>query len=188
MQDGLDLAFKKIANNEKEINNKQKTLEADDNIEITNNTSNDKANIKVIINNKYDLNYKKSVFPKIAYEIPDEIIFNLSPKSNTEEVESAPTLETATGDINNVNNFQATIKKIDGAYTFKTTITITETKENLTLNITNINAVDLSQFFTPNTTYELENCNLIFSLNNMTLNLTPKEKQTAKMEHLKRAT
>lgn len=180
LQDGLDLAFKKIANNEKEINNKQKTLEADDNIEITNNTSNDKANIKVIINNKYDLNYKKSVFPKIAYEIPDEIIFNLSPKSNTEEVEPAPTVETATGDIdnnvNNVNNFQATIKKIDGAYTFKTTITITETKENITLNITNINAVDLSQFFTPNTTYELENCNLIFSLNDMTLTLTPKAK------------
>lgn len=180
LQDGLDLAFKKIANNEKEINNKQKTLEADDNIEITNNTSNDKANIKVIINNKYDLNYKKSVFPKIAYEIPDEIIFNLSPKSNTEEVEPAPTVETATGDIdnnvNNVNNFQATIKKIDGVYTFKTTITITETKENITLNITNINAVDLSQFFTPNTTYELENCNLIFSLNDMTLTLTPKAK------------
>lgn len=180
LQDGLDLAFKKIANNEKEINNKQKTLEADDNIEITNNTSDDKANIKVIINNKYDLNYKKSVFPKIAYEIPDEIIFNLSPKSNTEEVKPAPTAKTATGDIdnnvNNVNNFQATIKKIDGAYTFKTTITITETKENITLNITNINAVDLSQFFTPNTTYELENCNLIFSLNDMTLTLTPKAK------------
>lgn len=157
LQDGLDLAFKKIANNEKEINNKQKTLEADDNIEITNNTSNDKANIKVIINNKYDLNYKKSVFPKIAYEIPNEIIFSLNV-------------------VDSVNKINATIKKIDGVYTFKTTITITETKENITLNITNINAVDLSQFFTPNTTYELENCNLIFSLNDMTLTLTPKAK------------
>lgn len=169
LQDGLDLAFTKIKTeteerNEKDaelqikINTKQNNLNAGDNIEIVNDTS--EADIKVVINNKYDLNYKKSVFPKIAYEIPDEIIFSLYL-------------------VDSVNKINATIKKINGAYTFKTTITITETKENITLNITNINAVDLSQFFTPNTTYELENCNLIFSLNDMTLTLTPKAKENS---------
>ena len=168
LQDGLDLAFTKIKTeteerNEKDaelqikINTKQNNLNAGDNIEIVNDTS--EADIKVVINNKYDLNYKKSVFPKIAYEIPNEIIFSLNV-------------------VDSVNKINATIKKIDGVYTFKTTITITETKENITLNITNINAVDLSQFFTPNTTYELENCNLIFSLNDMTLTLTPKANGT----------
>lgn len=181
LQDALDLAFTKIeteteerlnkdAELEKELYTKQKTLEAGDNIEI--NEANDKANIKVAIHNKYDLTYKNPVFPKIAYEIPDEILFSL--KLVDAESGQTPNVDNVDAKDEQSSNIEASIKQVEKVYTFNTKITLAEAKESITLNIIEKNAVELSQFFIPNNQYELENCFLTFDNNAMTLSLMPK--------------
>lgn len=158
LQDGLDLAFTKIDETNSIISNFNNDLKNDiatkqDKLIMSNNINiSDDSIISVKLNNKYDLNYHSYIFPTLSYTIPDEILFKLSLADT---------------------DFPATIKKEETKpYIFNCKIDITEEKKSISLNIKDINLIELSQFFIQDKEYELENCILVFK-NDMTITIKP---------------